>query len=64
MLRESHEKGMGANLQKPKDCAGKLYFTRHVDVLGGRQRHGMVLWRDKLNTRMAANIREPLRSTR
>lgn len=31
------------------------YFTGHVDMLAGRKRHGMVSWRDKLYTRMAAN---------
>ncbi|MGD2129397.1 MAG: KUP/HAK/KT family potassium transporter [Lysobacterales bacterium] len=31
------------------------YFVGHVDMVAGRKRHGMVLWRDKLFAFMAAN---------
>jgi len=34
------------------------YFTGHVDMLAGRKRHGMMLWRDRLFARMAANTQE------
>jgi KUP system potassium uptake protein len=34
------------------------YFTGHVDMLAGRKSHGMVLWRDRLFVRMAANTQD------
>ena len=34
------------------------YFIGHVDPLAGRKRHGMVVWRDKLFGRMAANTED------
>jgi len=34
------------------------YFIGRVDMLAGRKRHGMVLWRDRLFARMAANTQD------
>ncbi|MEJ2384197.1 MAG: KUP/HAK/KT family potassium transporter [Xanthomonadales bacterium] len=34
------------------------YFVGHVDMVAGRKRHGMVLWRDKLFAFMAANTED------
>jgi KUP system potassium uptake protein len=34
------------------------YFVGHVDMVAGRKRHGMTLWRDKLFAFMAANTED------
>ena len=34
------------------------YFVGQVDLLAGRKKHGMALWRDRLFTRMASNTED------
>jgi len=34
------------------------YFISHVDMLAGRKRHGMAVWRDRLFVRMAVNSQD------
>jgi len=43
------ELGLSLNLEQVH------YFVGHIDMVAGRKRHGMVLWRDKLFAFMAAN---------
>jgi len=47
-----------ADLGLPLDLEQIHYFVGHVDMLAGRKRHGMVLWRDKLFAFMAANTED------
>jgi len=46
------ELGLELDLQKIH------YFVGHVDMVAGRKRHGMALWRDKLFAFMAANTED------
>ena len=47
-----------AKLGLELDLAKIHYFTGQVNMLAGRKRHGMVFWRDKLFTLMAANTQD------
>lgn len=47
-----------AQLGLPLELDKVHYFIGHVDMLAGRKRHGMVLWRDRLFARMAANTQD------
>ena len=47
-----------ARLGLPLEVDKIHYFIGHVDMLAGRKRHGMVLWRDRLFARMAANTQD------
>ena len=47
-----------AKLGLELDLAKIHYFTGQVNMLAGRKRHGMVFWRDKRFTLMAANTQD------
>ncbi|HZW58718.1 MAG TPA: KUP/HAK/KT family potassium transporter [Woeseiaceae bacterium] len=47
-----------AELGLPLDLEQVRYFIGHVDLLAGRKRHGMALWRDRLFMRMAINTQD------
>jgi KUP system potassium uptake protein len=47
-----------AELGLPLDLHEIHYFIGQMDLLAGRKRHGMVVWRDRLFVRMAANSQD------
>jgi KUP system potassium uptake protein len=47
-----------AELGLPLDLHDIQYFIGQTDLLAGRKRHGMVLWRDRLFVRMAINSQD------
>ena len=47
-----------AELGLALDLDNVHYIIGHVDLLAGRKRHGMVLWRDKLFAFLARNTQD------